>query len=171
MAAHKTMRLAVRGRNNVWAELKPAPQSLAQLFTPRGETCPNAPFKLRFEERTYIGTGEHASRLIGDSDPLQKKTREYPQFRTMRPPPGHEGELGEYLIKDLTLERFREEVFDKEVPQTACWITDLEFDTETSLSLMLHYCSLSTPHYYEEGGARVPEDARLSVRMFFLALL
>ena len=93
----------------------------------------------------------------------------------MRPPPGHEGEIGEYLVKDLTLERFREEVFgqdhNKEALQTACWITDLEFDTEASLSLVLHYCSLATPHYYEEGGARVPEDARLSVRMFFLALL
>lgn len=176
MTTHKPkpMRLAVRGRNNAWAELKPAPQSLAQLFTPRGETCPNAPFKLRFEERTYIGTGEHASRLIGGDPP--PKTREYPQFRTMRPPPGHEGEIGEYLVKDLTLERFREEVFGqdhntKEALQTACWITDLEFDTEASLSLVLHYCSLATPHYYEEGGARVPEDARLSVRMFFLALL
>ena len=159
------MRLAVRGRGT-WAELRPAPQSVAQLFSPHGSPCPNAPFKLRFEERTYLGSGEHASRLLGS------KTSAYPLFRTMRPPPGHEGELGEYLIRDLTLERFREEVFGgghKE--QTAIWITDLEFDTETSLSLMLHYRSLSTPHFYDKDGTRVPEDARLSVRMFFLALL
>ena len=167
---NNALRLTVRGRSNAWAELKPAPQCLAQLFTPRGETCPNAPFKLRFEERTYLGTGEHASRLLGDA---AAKTREYPQFRTMRPPPGHEGELGEYLVKGLTLERFREELFSdqKEAAQTACWITDLEFDSETSLSFVLNYRALSTPHYYEEGGARVPEDARLSVRMFFLALI
>ena len=164
-----------------WVEFKPMAQNLAMLFTPHGEPCPNAPFKIRVDERTYVGTGEHSSRLICapegraalEGAALEERGREYPQFRTMRPPPNQAGELGEYLVKGLTLAQFRDELFDvPHDPKTACWITDLEFETESSLSFLLHYRSINQPHYYEaEPETRLPDDARMSVRMFFLAII
>jgi hypothetical protein len=181
-----TLRIAVFNNNVIkWVDLKPSSNNsvimaLAQLFTPRGdEACPNAPFELCIEDgRTYIGSGEHASRIIIMVCSSPSLLSEYPQFRTMHPPPNApQDDLGEYLVKDMTLARFRDELFvgaSTNDAQTACWITDLEFfDTEqTSLSFLIHYVSLATPHYYDEliDVVELPRDARMTVRMFFLAI-
>ena len=167
------LRLAVRTATTVkWVEFKPLAPNFAQLFSPHGEVCPNAPFELRLDGRTYLGTGEHASRLLV----CAATERAYPLFRTMRPPSSTAQQqlIGEYLVKDMTLARFRDELFfstKTKDTQKACWITDLTFDTETSLSFQLHYCALDIAHYYEDAPTEaLPHDARMTVRLFFLAL-